>query len=178
MEQILCSYHLTSCWNGVNISNSDTLSVMWSWPSWNSWIRSWNRYIYSNNVMYSQTSTFASANHKLRYHPSLKSFFYCIKQSDFIVLLIVQMVLRFALLLCLLTSWFSYIKCHRLSNAKLDYIANLSYQGFYCLETITTRNLDDVICGICGTVGEVYLGDVNEKNCCNNSRVRICIYFI
>ena len=95
--------------------------------------------------MYSQTSTFASAKYKLRYHPSLKSFFFCIKQCDIIVLLIVQMV--FTLLLCLLTLSFSFIKCHRLSNAKLDYIANLSYQGFYCLETITTRNLDDVTTG-------------------------------
>ena len=77
--------------------------------------------------------------------------------------------------LCLLTLSFSFIKSHRLSNAKLDYIVSLSYQGFYCFEAITTRNLDDVICRICGTVGEVYPGDGNEKNCCSNNRVRLCI---
>lgn len=45
------------------------------------------------------------------------------------------------------------------------------YNGFYCFEAITDRPLDDVICGICGTVGEFYLGDGNEKNCCSISEV-------
>ena len=26
--------------------------------------------------------------------------------------------------------------------------------------------MDDVVCGLCGTVGEVYYGDGNSKNCC------------
>ena len=32
---------------------------------------------------------------------------------------------------------------------------------------LSERSLDDVICGICGTVGQVYFGDGNEKNCCS-----------
>ncbi|XP_068673208.1 HMG domain-containing protein 3-like [Montipora foliosa] len=46
---------------------------------------------------------------------------------------------------------------------ELKNIANLLYNGFYCFEAITDRSLDYVICGICGTVGELYLGDGNEK---------------
>ncbi|XP_028417001.1 HMG domain-containing protein 3-like [Dendronephthya gigantea] len=38
-------------------------------------------------------------------------------------------------------------------------------------ETITERNLDSVVCGICGVCPEVCLGDGNEKNCCNNSQI-------
>jgi hypothetical protein len=38
-------------------------------------------------------------------------------------------------------------------------------------ETITERDLNDVICGICGICPEVCLGDGNEKNCCNNAEV-------
>ena len=131
-------------------------------------------------AMYSKASRFASAKHKLPYHPVLSRpcFIYYIKQSDLIFLIIVQMVLRFFLFLCLLTLSHSLIKSHRISNAELDYIGTLSYQGFYCFEAIATRNLHDVICGICGTVAEVYLGDGDEKNCCNNSRARICIIYI
>ena len=36
---------------------------------------------------------------------------------------------------------------------------------------MTERNLDDVICGICGVCPEICLGDGNEKNCCSNSQV-------
>lgn len=36
---------------------------------------------------------------------------------------------------------------------------------------MTMRDLDSVICGICGVAGEVYLGDGNEKNCCDISEV-------
>lgn len=45
------------------------------------------------------------------------------------------------------------------------------YNAFFCFEAITERNLDDVICGICGVVGELYLGDGNEKNCCSISEI-------
>ena len=34
-----------------------------------------------------------------------------------------------------------------------------------------SRDLDSVICGICGIAGEIYLGDGNEKNCCSNKHV-------
>lgn len=46
-------------------------------------------------------------------------------------------------------------------------------------------SLDDVICGICGIVGELYFGDGNEKNCCSVSEVffkvnyrEMCVCFI
>ena len=45
------------------------------------------------------------------------------------------------------------------------------YNGFYCFEAISERNLDDAICGICGVLGEVHLGDRNEKNCCSLEEV-------
>ena len=45
--------------------------------------------------------------------------------------------------------------------------ADVLYNGFYCFEAISERNLDDAIGGICGVLGEVYLGDGNEKNCCS-----------
>ena len=38
---------------------------------------------------------------------------------------------------------------------------------------ITRRSLDGVICGICGTVGELHLGDGNEKNGCSIGEVII-----
>ena len=56
---------------------------------------------------------------------------------------------------------------------ELKNLANLLYNGFYCFEAITDRSLDDVICSICGTVGELYLGDGNEKICCSISEVGI-----
>ena len=37
---------------------------------------------------------------------------------------------------------------------------------FYSFEALTRRNRDDVVCGLCDTVGEVYYGDGNSKNCC------------
>jgi hypothetical protein len=54
---------------------------------------------------------------------------------------------------------------------ELENIANHLYNGFYCFEAITERDLDSVLCGICGITGEVYFGDGNEKNCCNISEV-------
>ena len=45
------------------------------------------------------------------------------------------------------------------------------YNAFYCFEALTLRNLDDVVCGLCGVVGKVYLGDGNAKNCCSVAAV-------
>ena len=53
------------------------------------------------------------------------------------------------------------------------YIEDLLYNGFYCFEMISERNLDDVVCGICGVCPEICLGDGNEKNCCTNRQVKI-----
>ena len=49
----------------------------------------------------------------------------------------------------------------------MDNLATYLYNGYYCFEAMTNRDLDSVICGICGVIGEVYLGDGNEKNCCS-----------
>ena len=57
------------------------------------------------------------------------------------------------------------------SDNEFKNLAKLLYNGFYCFEALTERNLDDVICRICGVAGEVYLGDGNEKNCCSISEV-------
>ncbi|XP_028399877.1 HMG domain-containing protein 3-like isoform X2 [Dendronephthya gigantea] len=39
------------------------------------------------------------------------------------------------------------------------------------VEAITECNMDSGVCGICSTVGEVYFGDGNEKNCCSISEI-------
>ena len=54
-----------------------------------------------------------------------------------------------------------------------EYITDLMYNGFYCFESLTVRCLDEQICGICGVLGEVYLGDGNQKNCCSVKEVHI-----
>ena len=54
---------------------------------------------------------------------------------------------------------------------KVRYYNELLYNGFWCFEMMTERNLSEAVCGICGVIGEVYLGDGNEKNCCSNSKV-------
>jgi hypothetical protein len=54
----------------------------------------------------------------------------------------------------------------------VENVANYLYQGYYCFEAMTERDLDSVICGICGIIGEVYLGDGNEKNCCSIGEVK------
>ena len=64
------------------------------------------------------------------------------------------------------------------SDNELKNLAKLLYNGFYCFEALTERNLDDVICGICGVAGEVYLGDGNEKNCCSISEVFLFFFFV
>ena len=56
-------------------------------------------------------------------------------------------------------------------------MTDLPYDSFYCFEALTERNLDDTICGICGVVAEVYLGDGNEKNCCSRKEVGCCHFY-
>jgi len=56
--------------------------------------------------------------------------------------------------------------------SNLEYLTDL-YNEFYCFQAITNMSLDDGICGICGVVGEVYLGDGNEKNCCSHKEVNV-----
>lgn len=59
----------------------------------------------------------------------------------------------------------------QLSEGELRLIKDLLYNGFYAYEALTPRDLNSVICGICGIAGEIYLGDGNEKNCCSNKHV-------
>lgn len=59
-----------------------------------------------------------------------------------------------------------------LNDNEQKYITGLLYNGFYALELISERNMDDVICGICGVVGQVHFGDGNEKNCCGIDKVK------
>ena len=59
----------------------------------------------------------------------------------------------------------------------MEYLKLLLYNGYYCFEAITERDIDEVICGVCGIIGEVYLGDGNEKNCCSNKNVSSQCYF-
>lgn len=42
--------------------------------------------------------------------------------------------------------------------------------GFMYL-SLSERPLDNVICGVCGVIGQVYYGDGNEKNCCSVQKV-------
>ena len=55
--------------------------------------------------------------------------------------------------------------------AEIDYLVKLLYSGFYGFEAMTIRDINSSICGICGIIGEVYLGDGNEKNCCSLQEV-------
>ena len=64
-------------------------------------------------------------------------------------------------------------------DSEQKYITLLLYNGFYAFELMSERSLDSVICGVCGTVGQVYYGDGNEKNCCNIDKVsvlHVCYY--
>lgn len=56
------------------------------------------------------------------------------------------------------------------------YIEDLLYNGYYSFEMSTERNLDDVVCGICGVCPEICLGDGNEKNSCTNRQIKIKDY--
>ncbi|XP_028418841.1 HMG domain-containing protein 3-like [Dendronephthya gigantea] len=53
----------------------------------------------------------------------------------------------------------------------IENLANYIYNGYYCFEAITDRDLDSVVCGICGVIGNVYFGDGNEKNCCGIGQI-------
>ena len=64
-----------------------------------------------------------------------------------------------------------------ISAATVEFVTDLLYNGFYCFEALTERNLDDTICGICGVVGEVYLSDGDEKNCCSRKEVGCCHFY-
>eukprot|EP00794_Sanderia_malayensis_P020744 gene20744-22773_t len=57
------------------------------------------------------------------------------------------------------------------SKDEWKYIVGLLYNGFYGFEAMTKRDLNSVICGICGIVREVYFGDGNEKNCCTLNEI-------
>ncbi|KAK3754405.1 hypothetical protein QZH41_011187, partial [Actinostola sp. cb2023] len=57
------------------------------------------------------------------------------------------------------------------TDNQLEYIQTLLYNGFYCFEAITVRDMDTTVCGICGYCPEVLLGDGNEKNCCRNGQI-------
>ena len=59
------------------------------------------------------------------------------------------------------------------STEETTYIAELLYNGFYCYEMLVDRDLDAVVCGLCGVCPEVCLGDGNEKNSCKNEQVNI-----
>ena len=62
-------------------------------------------------------------------------------------------------------------QCTLPTSEKLGYYNKLLYNGFWAFEMLTERDLSNTVCGICGVIGEVYLGDGNEKNCCSNSKV-------
>ncbi|KAK3726954.1 hypothetical protein QZH41_014806 [Actinostola sp. cb2023] len=57
------------------------------------------------------------------------------------------------------------------TDNQLEYIQTLLYNGFYCFEAITVRDMDTTVCGICGYCPEVLLGDGNEKNCCRTGQI-------
>ena len=62
----------------------------------------------------------------------------------------------------------------------VDYICDVLYNAFYSFEALTQSNMDDVVCGLCGTEGEVYYGDGNSKNSCTVkgvSKIYIIIMF-
>lgn len=65
---------------------------------------------------------------------------------------------------CKLNSLLLTVPEDRVPNQNsIDYLADVLYNAFYCFEALTLRNLDDVVCGLCGTVGMVYFGDGNAK---------------
>ena len=53
----------------------------------------------------------------------------------------------------------------------VDYLGDVMYNAFYCFGLLTRRNMDDVVCGLCGTIGTVCFGDGNAKNYCSVSGV-------
>lgn len=59
------------------------------------------------------------------------------------------------------------------NDSELKYITGMLYNGFYAFELLSDRSLDNVVCGICGVVGQIYYGDGNEKNCCSTHSVSL-----
>ena len=54
-------------------------------------------------------------------------------------------------------------------------MVELLYNGYYGFEALTKRDLNDVICGLCGIAGKIYYGDGNEKNSCSINNVSLKI---
>ena len=57
------------------------------------------------------------------------------------------------------------------SDGESMYVESLLYNGFYSFEMTTIRNLDDVICGICGVCPEICLGDGNSSKFSNANHI-------
>lgn len=55
------------------------------------------------------------------------------------------------------------------------YLRDVVYNGFFGFEMMTERDLESMICGICGITPEICLGDGNEKNCCSVGQVQYCV---
>ena len=58
----------------------------------------------------------------------------------------------------------------------IDYLADVLYNAFYCFEALL-RNLDDVVCGLCSTVGMVYFGGGNAKTAAVSLGLEQCYSF-
>ena len=63
------------------------------------------------------------------------------------------------------------MQANELPYNDVEYLKDIVYNGFMAFEAMTERNLESVICDICGVCPEVHLGDGNEKNCWDNSQV-------
>ena len=50
-------------------------------------------------------------------------------------------------------------------------MVDVLYNGFYIFEAMTKRDFNSVICGVCGIIGNCYLGDGKEKDCCTLDEV-------
>ena len=38
----------------------------------------------------------------------------------------------------------------------VGYLGDVMYNAFYCFELLTRRDMDDVVCGLCGTIGTIW----------------------
>ncbi|CAH1802661.1 unnamed protein product, partial [Owenia fusiformis] len=52
-------------------------------------------------------------------------------------------------------------------DEKINYLSRVIYNGFYAFEALSPRNLDESLCGICGNIPVMLIGDANQKDCCN-----------
>ncbi len=52
----------------------------------------------------------------------------------------------------------------KLGDQEVVYLQKLVYNGFFGFEMMTEQNINDAICGKCGIIPEICLGDGNEKN--------------